>query len=1101
MKKTIISIVLTAAILLSVFAAVPFSANAAGTTYTVSTVTELNAACEAINTNGGEATISLEANIIGAIDIQKDDAVVTVVGNGHTLTSPSVDCVISAEKGAVINIGDGESELTLTCTDVQDPNVSRSVPGVVYVKEDGVCNMYSKVTIKDHETETYLGGGVTVEDGTFHMYGGTIDNCGVNGGSVCYGGGVAVFGGGIFIMDDGVISNCYATSDYYDAQYTDCYTGAGGGVFVSGGSTFIMNGGTITNNDATSFGGGVAMMLGDIEVQKDPTTGETIINPKTDKGYVDLGNPGSKVAINGGKIINNTAKNGAGVFASGIYYSFYQTICHDPIGVGTPSDPGLYINGANKDVEISSNTATENGGGVFVVGLRNTRKAQIYNADIKNNTANKGAGVINYGYWTQLDIDGCNITENSATSNGGGVMAVSNSDGGYTSIKDTTIKDNTSGDRGAGVCYDGDSEIRIAGKDVIQDNTYGGKQNNLNILSVDKPVKVVGDLTGSQIGLSDPELWDDGKEDTDADAVSAKRLTDGYKANNASLIPADAFTSDHESWYVDFGEIKNKEVASDEDYYTYEGKKYNVKSRTDSGESCTGQLYFVKPNTFDTGIAENPTVFKKEVLSRFSDTNKYSPEYSDGEWYDCKNKQTDDFVTIWFPNEYNARIYLNDPGTYYNSNILIATSTGHQIKYADSGEFVYQYYFTATSDILEYYDNYSTSEIHRNEPLDDDEEVYEYDELGQKKKKTVISKTPIRTPHQVTTVLDYDYTSEVRLVRRTAPIKFHDNKNTVNKGEDNLFRVYNADDNEDYGEIENGEHSFNSKYQISPFYDIPSFAEDDYVFAGWYYHTDGNKDGDIPFKFDSTIPANLTDVYAHWIPVGKVNKAEEDDKVLPEAMGGKYRGFELFGVQIRPEDKTDINYGEVKKPGGLRFITSISEELLTKIDALSDKTTNGNKVEYGYVTAAQSMVESVISKFNTDHPGTIDTSKYKLQYKGTNVNGVDTTVRGYSADNFRYITNVDCTSKQRGYGGGSAVMFDHQNYNNYRLATYVVTYDDNPDDKSKNVAARAYLRYYDANGLLRTFYNDYAGTSFYGGCSISYNGAEELVNSNTNTTN
>ena len=80
-------------------------------------------------------------------------------------------------------------------------------------------------------------------------------------------------------------------------------------------------------------------------------------------------------------------------------------------------------------------------------------------------------------------------------------------------------------------------------------------------------------------------------------------------------------------------------------------------------------------------------------------------------------------------------------------------------------------------------------------------------------------------------------------------------------------------------------------------------------------------------------------------------------------------------------------------------------------------------------------------------------------------------------------------------------MFDHQNYiNNYRLATYVVTYDDNPENKSKNVAARAYLRYYDANGLLRTFYNDYAGTSFYGGCSISYNDAEELVNSNTNTT-
>ena len=315
-------------------------------------------------------------------------------------------------------------------------------------------------------------------------------------------------------------------------------------------------------------------------------------------------------------------------------------------------------------------------------------------------------------------------------------------------------------------------------------------------------------------------------------------------------------------------------------------------------------------------------------------------------------------------------------------------------------------------------------------------------------------------------------------VEEVKTLRFHVNEPGA---EDRLFRVYNGDSSK----AEDAAEYTLTKGKVEAFYAIPSFAEDDYVFAGWYYNADnGASDGDTAFSFDSRVPANLTDVYAHWIPVGKVDKAEDDDKELP--------GFELFGVQIRPEDKTDINYGEVKKPGGLRFITSISEELLTKIDALSDKTTNGNKVEYGYVTAAQSTVESVISRFNTDHPNTIDTSKYKLQYKGENVNGVDTTVKGYSADNFRYITNVDCTSKAGGYGGDSAVKLDHQNYSGYRLATYVVTYDGNPDDKSKNVAARAYLRYYDANGLLRTFYNDYGGTSFYGGCSISYDGAQAL---------
>ena len=68
--------------------------------------------------------------------------------------------------------------------------------------------MYDKVTLKDHKGNNYFGGGVTVEGGTFKMHGGTIENCGIDGGSVCYGGGVGVAFGGQFIMDGGVIKNC-----------------------------------------------------------------------------------------------------------------------------------------------------------------------------------------------------------------------------------------------------------------------------------------------------------------------------------------------------------------------------------------------------------------------------------------------------------------------------------------------------------------------------------------------------------------------------------------------------------------------------------------------------------------------------------------------------------------------------------------------------------------------------------------------------------------------------------------------------------------------------------------------------------------------------
>jgi hypothetical protein len=314
---------------------------------------------------------------------------------------------------------------------------------------------------------------------------------------------------------------------------------------------------------------------------------------------------------------------------------------------------------------------------------------------------------------------------------------------------------------------------------------------------------------------------------------------------------------------------------------------------------------------------------------------------------------------------------------------------------------------------------------------------------------------------------------------------------------DRLFRVYNGDASK---AEDTTVYTFTND-TVEAFYDIPKFAEDDYVFAGWYYDDDGNKDGDTPFEFDADIPANLTDVYAHWIAVGEVSKDDNDDKILPASMNDKYSGFGLFGVQIRPEAQFDQNLGEYYH-GGLRFVASVGEDLLSDVDALSDKKVDGNKVEYGFVTAGESTVNTVAndSSFN------IDKSKYKIQYKGTNVNGVNTTVKERSANNFNYITNLDCTSKTPGkggkvYGNNSKITIDHRNYSDYRLATYVVTYEDDQSgaNKDKNVVARAYMRYYDANGLLRTFYNDYGGTCVYGGCSISFNGAKEMAATNENT--
>ena len=134
----------------------------------------------------------------------------TILGGGHTITLGPYTS-LSVAKGAQLNLGSADDGGTLTISGGNEQ--SNDVPGLLYVQ--GTCNMYPGVTVSDREGNNYFGGGVTVQGGTFYMYGGTIKNCGIKGGSMCYGGGVAVIYGGSFVMDGGEITNCYVTCLLY----------------------------------------------------------------------------------------------------------------------------------------------------------------------------------------------------------------------------------------------------------------------------------------------------------------------------------------------------------------------------------------------------------------------------------------------------------------------------------------------------------------------------------------------------------------------------------------------------------------------------------------------------------------------------------------------------------------------------------------------------------------------------------------------------------------------------------------------------------------------------------------------------------------------
>ncbi|MBQ5399453.1 MAG: hypothetical protein IIU14_08495 [Ruminococcus sp.] len=342
--------------------------------------------------------------------------------------------------------------------------------------------------------------------------------------------------------------------------------------------------------------------------------------------------------------------------------------------------------------------------------------------------------------------------------------------------------------------------------------------------------------------------------------------------------------------------------------------------------------------------------------------------------------------------------------------------------------------------------------------------------------------------------IDGEKTDVVKMVNEPKyKVIFHENNPEIND-KNVVFKIYEPLD-------------LNEDKSITHFYDIPEWAGDEYVFGGWFHNADYSQTPNetTPANFENDKYPNRGDgedyhLYAKWIKVGTVSKDSDDANILE----GNYRGFGLAGVQIRDPKMFDTNYNtnvdneDDRTPGGMRFVTSLKESLLSDIDALSTNTITTDEgtvnVEYGYAVGFEDNINAFINNYKETIS---NTSKYKLQYKGLNVNGVNTLRKDengndlpkdqLNVDNdYRYITNVNCTRGTTNSMG--TIKDDHRNFTNYRLYTLVVTYEgESSDKKDKKIDARSYIRYYDANGKLRVFYNDYKKNMYFGGCLCSFN--------------
>ena len=443
---------------ISAFAATPTTIEAGSSSEFDNAVATVNAA------TSGEYIIELTDDIQTGGASFSSSQPVSIVGNGHTMTLGQYSS-ISVQSGTQLNLGAADGSDTLKINGGNEQ--SNDVPGLLYIQ--GTCNMYPGVTIADRKGNNYFGGGVTVQGGTFHMYGGAINNCGITGGSMCYGGGVSVIYGGSFTMDGGEITNCFATSSFKASDYgmdARIITSAGGGVYVSGGSSFVMTGGVISDNKANEMGGGVAVVASIDE----------IING----GW---GNLQSSAQILGGTISGNEANDGAGVLASAYFYAAAYGLCADTPNVGAAEKPGLFL----KNTTITNNTTNQEegyGAGVLAVMMKSPAAAEIRDCTITKNSAAIGGGVASYGNFTSLTIDGCTITGNKAANYGGGFAAESNSgEGAGTTITNTKLCNNSADKAASDVYLDGSRAKLSTAKGMNE--LYLGKPDDVTNKKID----------------------------------------------------------------------------------------------------------------------------------------------------------------------------------------------------------------------------------------------------------------------------------------------------------------------------------------------------------------------------------------------------------------------------------------------------------------------------------------------------------------------------------------------------------------------------------------------------------------------------------------
>ena len=364
--------------------------------YSPGTLGELIAAVMEINTNGGEAEITLTNDInldltawqtaraakglsAAGAALSFENGTVTILGAGHSITADVANHRgITVSGNAVLNLGKHGYSGSLTVqggggdVDLLNPLIGLS--------GSAKLNMYDGAAVKDSLSSGTPGGVQLLDSAEFNMHGGLIENCN-NDKAVA--GGVVVDGLAVFNLCGGTIRGCkgyggavnissQGRMEFSAGLIEDCESlNCGGAILLQlsdpihygGGGTagpiipgLRMTGGTIRNCKAvtpssiytTQYGGGVALYAYDAAAE---LTGGIITGCKAGMSGGGVACLYGKVTVDGCAVYDNTAAASADdVFNHG--YGGTLTLGALPGGL-TLTATGKPIDGWYKDLQVT----------------------------------------------------------------------------------------------------------------------------------------------------------------------------------------------------------------------------------------------------------------------------------------------------------------------------------------------------------------------------------------------------------------------------------------------------------------------------------------------------------------------------------------------------------------------------------------------------------------------------------------------------------------------------------------------------------------------------------------------------------------------------